>query len=673
MKKSILRIFAIALTTLLLVCAMAFSVSAEDATAPAVSIDKFNLVFEDNVYLKYAVKYDGVNDESISSENIGMLFFSTSNGDYTAGNENFSSSVVGFVTIEGQKYYTFEYRYITAKQMTEYVYSVAYIDVDGVKYYSAPNKFSVLEYCYSKLGKTGEASTNEDYRNLLTATLEQGAMAQKYFKYNTDRLANADYYQVKLENGTLFDGTTSGLYLSGDKVVLTAPETDSKGHVFSRWENSKGSKIGTTAVYELTVGTENEIYTPIYEHNVVIDVAVEPTCTATGLTEGKHCSVCSAVLLEQELIPATGHTEVIDRAVEPTCGETGLTEGSHCLVCNEIFVAQEVILANGHTEVIDEAVEPTCTTTGLTEGKRCSMCNEIFVAQEVIPVNGHIEVIDEAVVPTCAQAGLTEGSHCLTCGEILVAQADIPVLETHTYENSNECSVCGYIDVQYFEFTLLSNDTYSLIVKDTNNIPAQVLIPSIYDGKLVSAIGDNAFYLCSNLMTVVIPDSVTRIEALAFYYCKSLLSVVIPDSVTVIGRAAFAYCSSLTSVVLSNSITNIDTQMFYYCSSLTSVVIPDSVTRIGEWSFEGCIELTSVVIPKSVTAIGQGAFSQCTGLTSVYYKGTASDWSKKIWMGASNTNLTAATRYYYSPNAPTTTNSYISYWYYDENNDIVIW
>ena len=194
---------------------------------------------------------------------------------------------------------------------------------------------------------------------------------------------------------------------------------------------------------------------PVIPHTEVIDEAVAPTCTATGLTEGKHCSVCNTVITEQEVVDALGHTEVIDEAVAPTCTETGLTEGKHCSVCVTVITEQEVVDALGHTEVIDEAVAPTCTATGLTEGKHCSVCETVIIEQEVVDALGHTEVIDEGKSATCTEDGITEGKHCSVCETILVEQTVVTATGHNFYigEDENQyCHNCDYGNVAHVDF-----------------------------------------------------------------------------------------------------------------------------------------------------------------------------------------------------------------------------
>ena len=133
----------------------------------------------------------------------------------------------------------------------------------------------------------------------------------------------------------------------------------------------------------------------------------------------------------------------------------------------------------------------------------------------------------------------------------------------------------------------------------------------------VTSIGEEAFYNCTGLTSITIPNSVTIIGDNAFCKCSGLTSVTIPNSVNKICRSAFSGCKGLTSVTIPNSVTSICEYAFYNCTGLTSVTIPNSVTSIGSSAFYNCRGLTSVTIPNSVTSIGYEAFSGCSGLTSV--------------------------------------------------------
>lgn len=155
-------------------------------------------------------------------------------------------------------------------------------------------------------------------------------------------------------------------------------------------------------------------------HTEVVLEAKSATCTESGLTEGKKCSVCGTITVAQEKIPATRHTEEVIKGVSATCTSTGLTDGKKCSVCGEILVAQTTIMATGHKNVETVAgKDATCTETGLTEGKKCSDCGAWVIEQAIIPEKGHVAVYVGTIEPTCTESGHTGATKCVVCGKYL--------------------------------------------------------------------------------------------------------------------------------------------------------------------------------------------------------------------------------------------------------------
>jgi hypothetical protein len=185
-----------------------------------------------------------------------------------------------------------------------------------------------------------------------------------------------------------------------------------------------------------------------------------------------------------------------------------------------------------------------------------------------------------------------------------------------------------------------------------------VEIPNQINGIKVTGIGRKAFFDCSNVTSVIIPNSVTSIGDCAFLECTGLKEITIPNSVTSIGDFAFEDCSSLTAITIPNGVSSIGFCTFVGCISLTEVNIPASVSSIDEtafggYAFIGCKSLLAInvdaananycsingilfdktqktlikypakktaasyIIPKSVTDIGVCAFEYCTGITEI--------------------------------------------------------
>ena len=162
------------------------------------------------------------------------------------------------------------------------------------------------------------------------------------------------------------------------------------------------------------------------------------------------------------------------------------------------------------------------------------------------------------------------------------------------------------------EFEFVSTETTCTITGVIDDTKTTYIIPDY-----VTAIGNDAFAYCKDLISIELPNGITSIGARAFQNCINLTSITLPNSVKSFGIYAFSVCSSLKSIVLPDGLTEISTSMFSYCGNLTNVVLPDSITNIDGYAFSECVSLENITLPDQLISIGMEAFYHCKSLTSI--------------------------------------------------------
>jgi len=252
--------------------------------------------------------------------------------------------------------------------------------------------------------------------------------------------------------------------------------------------------------------------------------------------------------------------------------------------------------------------------------------------------------------------------------------SSVSAYDTNTLYSQAQTQQQNSDDSVYGDFQYTVSDGKVTITKYTGSAKT-LSIPSKIDNKPVTNIGDYAFFYCSSLTNVTIPNSVIHIGNSAFSECSNLTSVNIPNSVTSIGYSAFGGCSSLTSVTIPGSVTNIASNTFSYCKNLSNInvstnnsnfssingilfnknkttiicypagkkdmiyKIPISVKTIGNYAFSSCISLINLTIPTSVTSIGEQAFEYCNNLTDIDIPNSVTNIDRGAFYGCINLKL----------------------------------
>ncbi len=311
--------------------------------------------------------------------------------------------------------------------------------------------------------------------------------------------------------------------------------------------------------------------------------------------------------------------------------------------------------------------ETTCVSIGL-QYRTCSLCEN--TEYEIVPATEHIF---DYTYFSYTNSG--HSMYCEICRTSFFMEHNygdwqfnterhwkecacgIMDTEKHTFDENGFCTVCKKADHTVgLEYILSDDGTYYGVEGIGNVKDKDIVIPAIYNEKPVTSINRGAFWGCSELTSITIPNSITSIEPYAFLRCSGLTSVAIGSGVVFVGEDAFKDCSGLknmyisdivawcqiefepptslgatnplglaeniyidgeivTDLVIPNGVTSIGNYAFQGCDSLTSISIPDSVMSIGDYAFYSCDGLTGeLIIPNSVTSIGEEAFSYCYGL-----------------------------------------------------------
>lgn len=286
------------------------------------------------------------------------------------------------------------------------------------------------------------------------------------------------------------------------------------------------------------------------------EVIREASCTQGGIER----SYCSCGEYKQRTILKTSHTEGEWTVNEELCERQLL-----CSTCGAVLNSEAYI---PHTHIFGEwetAIFPKCEEAGLK--KRFCACGES--ESEIIDALGHKEgdwVLD----------GITKSYPCTRCGT---------VLREEKFEASSGL--------------LIEN---GVVLGRGSCTDDEIVIPSTYNGEPVTKIADKAF-ICENIKSVFIPESVKVIENEAFYECTSLEEVRFENGVEEIGIKAFSGCTSLEEIELPDSLISLDARAFAYCLNLETIYIPKTLSRLEMWTF-----------------------NQCSSLSAIYFDGTVQEW-----------------------------------------------
>ena len=248
--------------------------------------------------------------------------------------------------------------------------------------------------------------------------------------------------------------------------------------------------------------------------------------------------------------------------------------------------------------------EPTIETIGKLV-RYCTYCNNY--EEYTLPIlnnsNYSSEVIEKS---TCINKGKIK--YILKYNNQTFEFISEGAYAEHIFENG-KCKVCGEKEgTKELQYTLSKDKTYYEVSGISDRSIEKIIIPNVYNNLPVKGIANYAFSAPhagttrdSNIISIKLPNTITRIGNQAFDGCIHLKEINIPESVTEIGSSAFSDCESLVSITIPGNVKSIGGRCFSDCINLNNINICDGVKTIEYSPFIGCNKLTSLFIPSSVS------------------------------------------------------------------------
>ncbi len=253
--------------------------------------------------------------------------------------------------------------------------------------------------------------------------------------------------------------------------------------------------------------------------------------------------------------------------------------------------------------------EATCTVDG-EKVRVCTCCGD--EDREVLTAQGHGWGEWSITEATCA----VDGEKVRACGVCEEEEREVLTSQGHEYEDG-VCVHCT--DPQPSDGLAVREDGETCTITGIGTCTAtEIVIPSDYNGKPVTAIAPDAFKNNTTITSVFVPDSVTSIGSYAFAYCSKLTQIRLSQALKEIQNRSFL-STGLKSLDIPDSVKEIGTSAFH-SSALESLTIGDGVTYIDNSAFAHCESLYSVVVGESVNEIHKYGFQYCTRLVEVYNK-----------------------------------------------------